>query len=550
MKRTTFTRCTGIALLVLLAASTPLLRADDAGDIAATIIRESSNRAVAATKILNAARAAKDSLVMQIRLAEMAYEQGKGLPEGYPTAIAALEMLETVSPTRLQSWRDKRIALLRLQYYRSTGETRAVNGRKYIDLLLAQAQGGERAGKWDDAAKYYSQAYQVARALEMPEADSLLESIKTANSNNMLVRRLAAMEKTLVDRPDDVSTRKKVVMTYLVDLDSPGKAAGALSDALDPVLRTNVAMAAKDPETLTAANLFTLGTWYQSLSGQTVMKPAKIHMLTRARDSLTLYLQVYDRADAQRLRTTAIVSEIEAELTKLGADVTVKATFPTGMTLALSFEQDQWVKGTSKGIVQVKDVSGSDKTAYVWYGQPDAGKVGQAVRIRKTGGVNTGVNFSASPLTVAFWAKADSARSGNVMLFGLMSDSGRFYVGYDTKGLLGIGMGSTKWANESNGLKLDAAWHHYAVTWDGKTLSVYVDGKARGQKGEPVKMSGQFFVGTAGRVRSRGSRSYTRPGEYGFTGLIDEMAVFGRVLTAAEVQMVIKHAEAGKALGK
>lgn len=558
MKQTDIRRRARIAvavLLGLLAAVASELRADDAADIAQTIIRESSSRAEAATKILNAARAAKDSLVIQIRLAEMAYEHGKSVPDGYPAAIAALEMLETVSPTRARSWRDKRIDLHRLQYYRSTGKTRAVNGRKYIDLLLAQARSAEQTDNWNDVARYYSQAYQIARALKMPEADSLLESIKTANHHTMLLKRVSAMEKALTENPDDVLARKKLVTTYLVDLDRPSEAAKYLSDKLDPVLRANVALAAKDPATLTAANLFTLGTWYQSLSSKTIMKPAKVRMLTRARDALNLYLDVHDKADAQRLRTTALVKQIEAELTELGAVVVPKVTFPKGMVLAVSFDEGQWVQSrSSRSIAQVKDVSGSGKTVYMWHGRPDAGMVGQAARIRKIGGVNTGVNFSPSPLTVAFWAKADSANSRTMMLFGLMSGSGRFYIGYDDHGLLGIGMGTTKWQNESKGLKLDAEWHHYAVTWDGKTLSVYVDGTPRGQKAEPVKAQGALFVGNAGQERrssSRSSRTYSRPSpEYGFIGLIDEVAVFPRVLSQAEVQAIIKHAGEGEPLGK
>jgi len=562
MKRTYITRRAGIVVAVLLGMLTawaPFLRADDADDIAAAIIRESSNRAEAATKILNAgaeaatkilnaARAAKDSLLIQIRLAEMAYDQGKGLPEGYPAAIAALEMLETISPTRAKSWRDKRLGLLRLQYYRSTGQTRAANGRKYIDLLLAQAEICREADNWSDVAKYTSQAYQVARALKMPEADSLLESIKTANSY-MLLKRVSALAKTLAESPGDVSARKKLVMTYLVDLDRPGEAAGVLGDTLDPVLRANVTMATKDPETLTAANLFTLGTWYQSLTAKTMLKPAKVHMLTRARDALNLYLDVHDKADAQRLRTAALVKQIEAEMTRLGAVVVPKVTFPKGMILALPFDKEHWVTGRSRYATGVKDVSESGKTVYVYYGRPDAGKVGRGLRVRKTGAVNTGVNFSAEPRTFAFWAKADGAERRTMMLFGSMSETGRFYVGYDDRKTLGIGMGRERWGNESKGYTLDTAWHHYAITWDGKTLSVYVDGTLCGQKTQPVKTRGPMFIGAAARERRSSSRTYYRP-EYGFTGLIDEVAVFARVLSHAEVQVLIKHANEGKALGK
>jgi hypothetical protein len=80
-----------------------------------------------------------------------------------------------------------------------------------------------------------------------------------------------------------------------------------------------------------------------------------------------------------------------------------------------------------------------------------------------------------------------------------------------------------------------AAWHHYAATWDGATLLLYVDGTQIGTW--PV--TGQFYQTSSGEgigcyhVPQDGTPSTNISGF--FTGVIDEVAIYNRALTAAEI---------------
>lgn len=83
----------------------------------------------------------------------------------------------------------------------------------------------------------------------------------------------------------------------------------------------------------------------------------------------------------------------------------------------------------------------------------------------------------------------------------------------------------------------DNAWHHAAVTYDGETLKLYVDGILQQQtaawRGE-VGAAGQPL--TLGMNRSNPS---AKEKEAAFEGAIDEVVIFPRALTEAEVKDVI-----------
>ena len=546
-------RVVQVLLVGLLLSHSAAALGDDADDIAAAIIRDTPNRAEAAKKILDAARSLKDSLAVQIRLCVKAYEQGMAAPGGYATAIAALNLLEKVSPSRAESWRDKRLEAYRLQYYRSGKAAKEANGRLYLKLLLARARAAGKSGNWKEAANHYRQAYTVARTLKLPEKTDIYEDLRTAGSYEMIHNRIEVLRAALAKNPSDPFSRKQITMAYLVDLDRPREAVKYLDPKIDATLHKNVTMAAKEASALADADFFALGLWYRSLSAKAPLKHTKVRMLTRSLDNINRYLEVYSKQDAQRLRATTLVTLIEAELKQLGATVASRASLPAGIMVALSFDKGQWIKGDSG--VQIKDVSGKGKPARAISAHPVEGKVGQGAHVKKTGCIDPGAPFTTEPRTYAFWAKADSAEQRTVMLFGAYSSGGRFYLGYDEQRQLGIGLGASRWTNESKGLKLDTAWHHYAMTWDGTKVGLYVDGKLRARKVGRTGTRGPLYFGAASyassrsRYKSGSSSSRTGP-RYGFSGCIDEAAIFSRVLSQAEVQQLVKMGNAGAPLGK
>jgi len=71
----------------------------------------------------------------------------------------------------------------------------------------------------------------------------------------------------------------------------------------------------------------------------------------------------------------------------------------------------------------------------------------------------------------------------------------------------------------------DDQWHHVALTYDGKEIKLYIDGKAAGGAAPSAplaKSENDLWIGG-------------RPGDVVATGVIDEVRYYDRALTAAEV---------------
>jgi hypothetical protein len=72
------------------------------------------------------------------------------------------------------------------------------------------------------------------------------------------------------------------------------------------------------------------------------------------------------------------------------------------------------------------------------------------------------------------------------------------------------------------------SWYHVAAIYDGSKLVLYVNGVAVGQK---TGLSGQVTLGTAGLDLG----GYPVAGGYGFSGRVEDTAIYARALTAAQV---------------
>jgi hypothetical protein len=75
-------------------------------------------------------------------------------------------------------------------------------------------------------------------------------------------------------------------------------------------------------------------------------------------------------------------------------------------------------------------------------------------------------------------------------------------------------------------------WVHLAGVWDGTTRTIYVNGAAEGTNAAPMP-----------RPDVRGSVSIGRPGSFNglyFSGRIDDVRIYGRALTSAEIQSLAK----------
>jgi hypothetical protein len=156
--------------------------------------------------------------------------------------------------------------------------------------------------------------------------------------------------------------------------------------------------------------------------------------------------------------------------------------------------------------------------------------------------VNNAPNIEPTAISVEAWLKmADVNSEGYILAKGAsesLSSSYYFYVGDGltfnvfSEGFFSQDSGAiirSFAGSPADGSIYDGQWHHVVGTYDGAMVRLFVDGTEIGEGtpasfdiGYDMPLSNDLFIG-----------SYN--GDFGFDGLIDEVSIFNRALSAAEV---------------
>ncbi|UCC63532.1 MAG: putative Ig domain-containing protein, partial [Anaerolineae bacterium] len=147
--------------------------------------------------------------------------------------------------------------------------------------------------------------------------------------------------------------------------------------------------------------------------------------------------------------------------------------------------------------------------------------------------------------SIAFWMQTDSGSTcdGNEVVIG-RADGARWWVGCATGGnayfVLRDGNGNT--ASVAGTAVTGGAWHHVVAVQDAaaEAIRIYVDGTLRNS------VSTYY---TAGFSASTGLNIgwYNSGGGYHFDGVVDELALYNRALTATEIQQHYDNGRVGGA---
>ena len=190
------------------------------------------------------------------------------------------------------------------------------------------------------------------------------------------------------------------------------------------------------------------------------------------------------------------------------------------------------------------------------------GIAGQAFKLDGRGtyvGIQTPLNFKIDDqVTIEFWMKAD--RDGTMQNYSGLVTSDFYGIGFtDYGGKMGVNFGICTTENsppEPNGTTTRAnftfisdandngapvasgVWHHIAGAYDGTKLQLYIDGSAWGR---PVFHAGRIRAMLPGSFIAIGSDDGRRTcpaciGQQYFKGLIDEVRIYNRGLSAEEIE--------------
>ncbi len=174
------------------------------------------------------------------------------------------------------------------------------------------------------------------------------------------------------------------------------------------------------------------------------------------------------------------------------------------------------------------------------------GKVGQAFDFSGTNdylqvATPVGLPVGATPRTMMLWFKTPNSWTDTyplMMQYGGTSPSTKF-------GLMAVDVGGRKlyfWGENNdlvgNTVLQPNTWYHGAVTYDGSTVKLYLNGQPETSQAKSLNtFSGSDF--TLGRYGSNSAIT----GEW--NGLIDEAVIFSRELSQAEIQAVFDAGSSG-----
>jgi hypothetical protein len=207
------------------------------------------------------------------------------------------------------------------------------------------------------------------------------------------------------------------------------------------------------------------------------------------------------------------------------ASATVAAAPPSGLVAAYGFDEGA---GTTTA-----DKSGNNNTGTLSNATWNAtGKFGAALSFNGTNSLVNVANSSSLQLSTAMtleaWVRPTTLANWNTVVFKERTGYYAYALYANTGSNRPSGNNFTSGDNDVRGTAAVAAntWTHLAVTYNGSVLALYVNGT----QAATLIASGSIAANT-GLLRIGGNTIW---GEY-FNGLIDEVRVYNRALSAAEI---------------
>lgn len=163
----------------------------------------------------------------------------------------------------------------------------------------------------------------------------------------------------------------------------------------------------------------------------------------------------------------------------------------------------------------------------------DAGTsgIGQVVQYASGTGLPTG----SATRSLECWYRTSTAQSNAALAaWGTQSKTKLFalMINNSTQFKITSWNGNYYFTLPAGANAFDGAWHHVVATWDGSHVSVYFDGASLGS------LTASFSTTLSSAGLTIGSST---SGGYGYSGAIDEVAVYAKALSASQVQTHYKN---------
>jgi len=477
---------------------------------------------------------------LKVLLWTRAAEFGVKDPSGYDTAIKAIRHLIGAVPDQSAAWSQKLLTVYNRRYLSARGKDKAAAGEEYVKQIIAVAEMQAKAGRASQAVGAYRKALAIATSLRSAQRAEILRKMKSAVAAAALQRKIETARSALKKDPDDIKARETVVLLYLLELDKPAEAAKLLNGDVDERLRTYIPLAAGKVEEIDKAVCFEMGQWYWSLLPAARTPGGKATALRRTKSYLVRFRSLHEAKDAAGLLTATILAKVDRELSKLGPEALGGAAPPVvGAVMLLGFEKSAMFR--QGGRTCFRDLSGKGNHARLMMGTAwtSRGLDGGACRLDGNDdyidcGSAKGLTIPGA-MTISMWINLKSWEEGGGLCTKGVGQGGESYL-LDMSGnrvrFVRRRAKSGRFSSVTSAQAIEPGkWHHVVAIADGKNLRIYLNMSESVGHGfsEPAK-SNTHIVSLGSRQSNKG------PYDANTAGIIDEVAIWPRALTPAEVK--------------
>ena len=495
--------------------------------------------------IFSAVKEASQQPALETLLCRKVYELGSGHPDGYGVAAEAMGVLAEKDDHRLEALQNL-TDLRKKQYNASPRSKKAQIGEQWIDELVRWAAALQKAGDYSQAASALSRASSVARVTRSEHAPALKRAYRHMLDLKKMDGEAEWMRRRLKANPKDRLAAEKLITLYLTDLNRPLEARKYSFLIDDGPLKTAASSAGKPLEKLASDKLMTLGDWYLAAADQ-AHPTARRRLYDRARSAFEAFIKQADgNKGTEKLRLAKAriqLKEVEKKASELKtADGPLALhQWVKGNVLAVGFDR----VATKDGTVYVLDHSPHRHPVRLKGGQVVDGPVGRALRLAD------GTSFKvpdhpslrlSGSCTIAMWLNPSvlgDRRNPINKTYG-----GEFTWTLEVGGTINCFWGTAgKNGDPYTSLSMSkplvkGQWAHVVFVRDNKTRRAiwYKNGVAVNSKADPYPKA------AVSKFPILFGRGYA--GQY--LGLMDEVAIWSRALTAKEIKKLYELSKKGR----
>jgi len=274
--------------------------------------RETSDDVALADQLLADAARTADDADLKALLCEKAYGLALKDASGWPTAVAAMDLLAATAPARKAECLDKVVTIRQNAFNTAKGAAWNEAGDALAAALVALAEMKIEAEDVAGArgccvrAKEAAEKVRSARRSDVEAMAALVE----------VHARLSPLKSAIEMNPANRDARAKLLKIYLIELDDPESAAKFVERDRDDNLDKFILVAAMNVSSVPERGCIQLGDWYRGLADEAA--PAgKAAMLRRARTYYCRFLDMHPALDPERSKADLALWQVETALAGL-----------------------------------------------------------------------------------------------------------------------------------------------------------------------------------------------------------------------------------------